>query len=119
MAIHFSNYYSPNCNTLLECLSLIESGLTNTTIHNKYHKITYRSFRDLTHLFKESSFLFVASTGVNNYEITIFLLESFNTFHRYFHRIRLCVAPIERYFSFGCILLQLIKSTSSKCICTN
>ena len=59
---------------------------------NKARPENYRCFWNLTHFFKKSSFLFVTPTGVNNYQITIFFLECFHTFHCNFYRIWFCIA---------------------------
>ena len=116
MTVKFGNDNWTNFNCFVEGHGLIETSLTNTSVHYETSSVWFYSTLNLLHFFKKSSFLLVSSRGIYNYYFKLLISEELNTLLCNFDRISLFLMTKERTLDFCSIHLELLKSTSSECI---
>ena len=100
--------------SVLESFGLVKGSLTNAAVHHKDDQIWLNRGRYLSHFLKQCLLLFVPSTGVHNDQVPATLLELVDAILSNLGRICLAVASIEGNASFGGVLFQLVKGSSSE-----
>mmetsp|Transcript_5412 Transcript_5412/g.9539 ORF Transcript_5412/g.9539 Transcript_5412/m.9539 type:complete len:300 (-) Transcript_5412:502-1401(-) len=93
--------------------------LANGRIHDKDHVCWIQHVKHHFHFIKQRRFLSMPTRRIHHNQLVMIRLEPIHAFLRNLDGISLRITSIEWNLCLGCVLLQLIKCSGAKCICTN
>mmetsp|Transcript_14949 Transcript_14949/g.28940 ORF Transcript_14949/g.28940 Transcript_14949/m.28940 type:complete len:251 (-) Transcript_14949:88-840(-) len=103
----------------LEGLGLVVRRLTNGPVYHEYDAVGLNGVLDFSHLLKQRVLLLVATRGIHDNQVVLFLPEALDASRSNSSRVGLRVTSVERDAGLCTVLLELVEGTRTERIRAN